>query len=230
MKNKKKIGLGVMSLLVIMFAVIACNKENSAPVGSSNQAVDHPGIFKSTGNGAPNGPHYDLNIIGVPHGKTADMSGNNGHRIFVNLSGNTKIYLKQGDFQVLDANGTDANGASFQLPNPDSANSGTTTYSVYARALGTPGGNAVIHLCALDASGNPFCSGDSVLAVRTHGHQTFDNMTKQLLYIFVDLNGDGTLDRVPLFDPLFQDYFWSYDNNGLKVLQLRFYQNPTTVQ
>jgi hypothetical protein len=180
MKNRRKIGLGVMSLLVIVFAVIACNKENVEPTGSNGQASQGPSLAPSinddlsdvgrTGNGAPNGPHYDLNLIGVPHGKTADMTGNNGHRIFVNLFGNTKIYLKQGDFQVLDANGTDANGASFQLPNPDSANSGTTTYSVYARALGTPGGNAVIHLCAVDG-GNPFCSGDSVLAVRTHGHR-----------------------------------------------------------
>ena len=46
------------------------------------------------GNGAPKGSHYNLNIIGVKKGKTADMSGNNGHRIFVNLEGKSKIMLQ----------------------------------------------------------------------------------------------------------------------------------------
>jgi hypothetical protein len=29
--------------------------------------------------------------------------------------------------------------------------------------------------------------------------------------------------NVSLFNSCFQDYFWNYNNNGLKVLQLRFY-------
>src|SRR5437763_17213384 len=65
---------------------------------------------QSTGNGAVSGSHYNLNIIGVSKGKTADMTGDNGHRIFVNLFGKTSIGLNQstdGTFQVLDANGTD---------------------------------------------------------------------------------------------------------------------------
>ena len=33
----------------------------------------------------------------------------------------------------------------------------------------------------------------------------------------------------PLFDNALEDYFWSYDNNGLKLLQLRFYPVPTDV-
>ena len=55
--------------------------------------------------------------MGVPQGKTADMTGNNGHVIFVPLVGNTKILLCQAGvgsaclnvsgYQVLDANGTD---------------------------------------------------------------------------------------------------------------------------
>src|SRR5437879_6875186 len=39
----------------------------------------------TTGNGAPSGSHYNLNIIGVPKDKTADMNNNDGHRIFVQL-------------------------------------------------------------------------------------------------------------------------------------------------
>src|SRR3989344_3255891 len=87
------------------------------------------GAVAETGNGAPSGAHYNLNLIGVPKNKTADMTGNNGRRIFVPLEGKTRILLTEGDFQVLDANGTDANGASFQLPNPDPDGDGTTVYS-----------------------------------------------------------------------------------------------------
>jgi hypothetical protein len=182
-------------------------------------------------NGAPSGAHYGLNIIGVPKGKTADMSGSSGHRIFVPLAGTAKIMLSQGDtFQVLDANGTDGNGASFQLPNPDPDNDGITTYSVFARALGKPGGAASIVTCAIDTvTGEEVCSTLNYVAVREKGKSTFTNVSKQLLYIYADLDGDGTDERYPLFDDRLQDYFWSYDNAGLKLLQLRFYEVSTNV-
>ena len=93
------------------------------------------GSFAHAGNGAPVGDHYNLNIIGVPKNKTADMSSSLGRRIFVPLAGKTKILLSEGDFQVLDANGTDGS-ASFQLPSPDADGDGITSYSVFARALG----------------------------------------------------------------------------------------------
>jgi hypothetical protein len=47
----------------------------------------------------------------------------------------------------------------------------------------------------------------------------------------IDPDGDST-DGLPdqydvyLFDRCFQDYFWNYDNNGLKNLELRFYWEP----
>jgi len=34
--------------------------------------------------------------------------------------------------------------------------------------------------------------------------------------------GIATID-VYLFDDCFQNYFWNYDNNGLKLMELRFY-------
>src|SRR5262245_17474130 len=72
-----------------------------------------------TGNGAPSGTHFNLNIIGVPKGKSADLSTNDGRRIFMPLEGRARINLAEGaDFAVLDANGTDGSAA-FQLPNPD---------------------------------------------------------------------------------------------------------------
>jgi hypothetical protein len=190
------------------------------------------------GNGAPNGAHYNLNLIGVPKAKTADMSGDNGHRIFVPLAGQTKILLSEGDFQVLDANGTDGTAA-FQLPNPDPDGDGTTAYSVYVRALGKPGGHAVIQSCFTDATGT-WCAADftggvePIVLDRTKGKQLFQNVSKDLLYVdvcieFDAITGDCTkTDQIPLFSDDTKSYLWEYDNTGLKLAQLRFYDVPTT--
>lgn len=183
----------------------------------------------SAGNGAPSGAHYNLNIIGVPKDKSAEMTDNNGHRIFVKLSGNSKIWLAEGaDFQVLDANGTDGNGAKFQLPNPDPDNDGVTVYSVFSRALGSPGGSSMTTTCAYD-DGTEYCSNMSMVLVRDKGKSSFSNVSKELLYVYVDLDGDGVIERYPLFSDSLQDYFWSYDNHGLKLAQLRFYEIPTSI-
>ena len=40
----------------------------------------------------------------------------------------------------------------------------------------------------------------------------------------------GTADTlVPIFDDRLQGYYWSYDDSGLKLLQLRFYECATVV-
>lgn len=180
-------------------------------------------------NGAPSGAHYNLNIIGVPKGKSASMTDNMGHRIFVPLTGKTKILLSEGEFQVLDANGTDGS-ASFQLPSPDPDGDGITSYSVFARALGKPGGSARIVTCATDPlTLEEVCSTLSYLAVREAGGSKFTNVSNELLFIYADLDGDGTDERYSLFDDRLQDYFWEYDNTGLKLLQLRFYEVVTNV-
>ncbi len=187
-------------------------------------------VFAGNGNGAPSGAHYNLNIIGVPKDKTAPMDGDNGGRIFVPLYGKTNIGLREGDtFQVIDANGTDADGASFQLPNPDPDNNGVTEYSVWARALGKPGGSSKTTTCATDVDGTLWCSVYTSVLVRSKGQSQFSDVSKELLYIYADINSDGKIERVPLFDDALQNYFWSYDNNGLKLAQLRFYDVSTTV-
>ena len=185
------------------------------------------GSVKATGNGAPSGPHYTLNVIGVPKNKTADMTGNNGHRIFVPESGSSKILLQEGEeFNVLDANGTDGT-AKFQLPNPDPNNDGITEYSVYARALGKPGGSSTTTTCFTDATGE-WCSIYSMVLVREKGKSTFTNVSRELLYVYADTDGDGTVERIPLFSKD-GEFYWDYDNNGLKLAQLRFYEVSTDV-
>ncbi|MGH2838274.1 MAG: hypothetical protein ACRDJY_08005 [Thermoleophilaceae bacterium] len=194
-----------------------------------------------TGNGAPSGSHYNLNIIGVPKDKSANMTGGNGHRIFVDLGSNgvvkgTRINLAEGPFDVLDANGTDGLAA-FQLPNPDPDGDGTTAYSVYVRALGKPGGKATMQSCYEDTTGT-WCAVDFVggvepiLLERTKGKQTFQNVSKDLLYVDFCVAWDNgvctAVDQIPLFSNDTLEYFWQYDNEGLKLAQLRFYEVPTT--
>jgi hypothetical protein len=179
----------------------------------------------SIGNGAPNGQHFELNLIGVSN--VLSTGGAGGSVIHVPLDGSCQINLAQGSFEVLDSNCTDGTGA-FQLPNPDPTNSGTTTYSVFVRALGKPGGSSSQTTCATDATGTLFCSISQSVQTRTKGQQTFTNVSKELLYIYY-YNAKGQLVRVPLFDSSLQNFYWQYDNNGLRNLQMRFYQVATTV-
>jgi hypothetical protein len=206
----------------------------------------------TTGNGAPSGSHYNLNIIGVPKDKTADMNNNDGHRIFVQLINSTgstagdiigknftdiskvnTILLAPApageSFRVLDANATDKTGAVFQLPFDVSA-----TWTVWARALGTPGGKADMTTCAtvtvIDATTGVttqevVCS--TTLNLTRTKNAKFQNVTTDLLTITLSA-ADATLagctsTTVGLFAPCLQNYFWNYDNHGLKLLQLRFY-------
>lgn len=184
--------------------------------------IDEEQSTVTTGNGAPSGAHYNLNIIGVPKDKTAGVTGGNGDVIFVPLQGKTKIMLSPGPFEVLDANGTDGS-ASFQLPNPDPTGTGSTTYAVYARALGQPGGSSTTTPCATDpTTGEVYCSTQSMVLVRKSGKSSFTNVSSDLLTITVDVN--GTLQTYSLFDSALTDYYWSYDNRGLRLAQLRFYE------
>src|SRR3989441_2679854 len=189
------------------------------------------------GNGAPNGTHYSLNIIGVPHDKNSNPDWASGHVIFVNLGTKnvtvtTKILLSQsaaaGVFEVLDKDGTDGE-ASFALPAPGS-------YTIWARALGTPGGKAKITTCASDISlSDPsvICSTQNEVFVRDPGRSKFRNVTTALTTITLDPVADAAAvaaclgTTVNLFDTCLQGFFWQYDNNGLRLLQVRFYPNPT---
>ena len=224
-----------------------------------------------TGNDSPKAKkEYSLNIIGVDKNKNSDMSGNNGHRIFVALDGKTQILLETGDFMVLDANGTDG-VAEFQLPDPgldayvvgDTSGKDTTSdYSVLVRPLGKPGGWATITTCAqlvdstfagllpgnLIRTLNRTCEWDGALAsveqvgsditFRVKGKSTFQNVTTELLTIVfkveVDMDNDSIADqtiylRIPIFDDSLEGEYWEYDNEGLKILQVRFYQWGTDV-
>ncbi|MDP3998012.1 MAG: hypothetical protein Q8P89_00140 [bacterium] len=216
----RQLTTGLVVAAVLLFSVYALTQLVQQPTRIESEA---------TGNGAPSGVHYNLNLIGVPKGKTADMTRSEGRRIFVPLWGSCKISLAMGDFQVLDGNCTDGS-ARFQLPSPDPDNDGVTTYSVWARALGKPGGSSETTTCATDpVTGETYCSVYTMVQMRNKGKSSFSDVSKQLLYIYADIDGDGNLDRMPLFDDRLKDYYWQYDNKGLKLLQLRFYEISSTV-
>jgi hypothetical protein len=104
-------------------------------------------------------------------------------------------------------------------------------YTVWARALGQPGGSATMTTCATDPIlGDVVCSTENVLLVRNKGKSTFRNVTQQLtsLVACVDIDPDPLIEdivctRFALFSGDFEDWFWQYDNRGLRLAQIRFY-------
>ncbi|MHB1147470.1 MAG: hypothetical protein ACYC01_07740, partial [Lutibacter sp.] len=92
-----------------------------------------------------------------------------------------------------------------------------------------------------------YCSVEQVgadVTMRTKGKTTFANVTAELtsivfeIEVWIDANEDGIVDagevtisyvRVPIFDDMIANEYWKYDNNGLKLLQCRFYPFGTDV-
>lgn len=140
------------------------------------------------------------------------------------------------------------NGATFQLPcDTFVASTGTltscantpgasTSYQIFAEALGTPGGKAVITTCATDTAVMPnvlVCSTtNSGLLVRNTGKPLVEDVTAALTTLTctsktcptVCASGQCTFE---LFAPGFLGFFWDYDNLNLKTLQMRMYLTPS---
>lgn len=224
------------------------------------------------------GTHYNLNIIGVKDKSMNDIDA--GHVIFVDLFGDSSINLQKGDdFAVLDKNGTDEDGALFQLPDPGFEPyvtelpygfDTTTDYSVYARPLGKPMTGSVITTMAnlsdygweiLDKHGERvwenIMNNYDVISLtwgdfipnpvefeRLKGKQEWQNVTAELLSVVYEIviTYDSDPDpnvvveeeitlhvRIPIFNEILEGEYWKYNNNGLKLLQLRFYPFGTDV-
>jgi hypothetical protein len=207
--------------------------------------------FAQVGQGL-SGPHYNLNFIGVPKDKTVpDMTGSDRHTVFVPLqsggdvSRQVKIYYIPGDeFRVIDGNATDDNEATIEVP---SSTLGDLCYDVYAVALGKPYGNAVVDAqCIIDGlvgSCTDALLQDGFSVTRVRGKPKREPISDVFRATgCVDLNGSLTCDtgdlqfqNVWIFNvPQLQEYFWDFDNNGLRLMQTRFYETTcgsfTTVQ
>jgi len=215
-----------------------------------------------------------VNIIGVKNDKTINMENKGGGVIFVDLGAEdepatTEIYLIQGDdFAVLDKNGTDGEASLMLMPTgldpyiigeKGTANT-MSEYSVFIRALGTPGGKAAITTCGdlTDAFGtwidnktlrlieplpeDTVCSLEQVtsdILVRNSSKPKFINVTAELLTIVFEVTVDTDPTevvnivtfyvRIPIFDSMLENVYWQYDNEGLKNLEIRFYDCTTDV-
>ncbi len=195
-------------------------------------AVGMYGVL-ATGNGAQSGAHYNLNLIGKDKTDILPNDANSGHRIFVNEYGRSDIYLQQGEFAVIDADATDGKGL-FQLPAPNNIYDengnyvGPGNYKVYVRELGKPHRDGLLTTCAEYYNETTLqiervCSTGNVILFRDTGKPRFRDVTQQLTTITYYNTTLGKWVTVDIFDDDFQDYLWQYDNNGLKIVQLRFY-------
>jgi hypothetical protein len=176
------------------------------------------------------GAHYNLNIIGVDNPDHI-VGDSDGHTMFVKLSGKTKILMTQdvgGDFQVVDRNGLDGQTKFNIAPG---------YYNIYAIPHGKPGNHVDINAWGnfTDAeTGYQLINLGYVNIARTSGKPQVVNIN-ELFYVDVTLcvAYDDDLDVctqwveyrdywVFAIDELIE-YWWDYDNDGLKQLQVRFY-------
>ena len=158
-------------------------------------------------------------------------------------------YGNPDDWGVIDANATDGDGALLGVPDPCAGNDSTDgcspRYSIHARAL-AGSGTATITTCATedyeyDGLKDTWC-GDNGIEIGTNKGRKAQDVSDNLLYMTITVDdttdpelaacidhGNDATDGLPdsydvyLFDRCFEDYFWNYDNNGLKNLELRFY-------
>jgi hypothetical protein len=219
-----------LSLVALAAGLTACSTDSTSPHAPAMGAH----LFDTGLPGNPSTALYKFNMIGVSDPKQVSLDGDQGKRMFVLLNGHSTINLKEGDtFDILDANATDQDGGLFQLPDPDPDNNGITSYGVYVRTLGTPGGKAKLTSCVtgtVDGSTGTFCSIDTIQVERKSGKPQVYNVSKELLTTCVDLDGDGTCDkRIFLFDDSLLQYAWSYDNNGLRIAQFYFFPIPQNI-
>jgi len=83
---------------------------------------------------------------------------------------------------------------------------GGASYEVWAKTGGKPNGEATITTCAT-VQDELQCSTENTVQTRTRGKSIFTWETT----------------RIALFSGDTEDWFWNYANNGLRLLQLRFY-------
>ena len=165
-----------------------------------------------------------------------------------------KIYYVRGDdFQVLDGNATDDNEATIQVPYEfcDDLTNGCEellSFDVYAVGLGKPKGGAIVtaectySLDVVDSSGTTGLQCEDTLLMgsfevnRTGKKPTRENITDVFRATgCLDVNTDGTCNTGDLaFSNLWifnilqlEEYFWDYDNNGLRLMQVRFYETTS---
>jgi hypothetical protein len=152
-------------------------------------------------NGAPSGPHFNVNIIGHPKGGIGG-DDSSGHSIMIplrnvqsreglicNVDGvqlvddiaptwetseptGAKIYFVAGDhFEIIDRDGTDSDGATIKVPVDPVT--GDIKFDIYMRVLGKPNTCMNINAYAYDLEQNLWFKAGSVYVSRKSGKSTF---------------------------------------------------------
>jgi hypothetical protein len=158
------------------------------------------------------------------------------------------IMLTEGPFQVLSANACKNGTASFQLPANPCSDIGTScdldnpafqNYEVYGRLVGKPGTGVNVTTCATQTGTDAttggttstiVCSTESWMSVRAsgkNGSPKFTNVSRELLSVCLDTDGNGKCDqRIALFSGGLEDFFWNWDTTGKAHAQLFFVALP----
>jgi hypothetical protein len=173
------------------------------------------------------------------------MTDSQRHTLFVPLKGTCGIGLTQtpnwdgtyktSDFQVLEGNCFDKGitvgdttvayslSAGFQLPPPDPTSTGTLQYTAFVKVT-SPKGSAGMQTCFYDAAlAETYCNTGMMLDLSKANYPKFENVSKSLLTVCAYVNDKWQLE--PLFFDSDAQYWWEYDNNGLRHAQFRFYPN-----
>jgi hypothetical protein len=90
--------------------------------------------------------------------------------------------------------------------------------------VGKPGGTGIIMPMVTDTTGTVVAFTGMYMTVRNKGKSAFQNVSADLLYVTY-VNTLGQTVTVPILSTP-ENILWSYNNQGLQNLQLRFYQQP----
>jgi hypothetical protein len=221
--------------LGLTFLFASCTQQENAPVSAISTGGE---AFLQKPGTDFNGPHYNLNVIGVPHDKLfGNFDNTNRHTIFIPLytdwyadpcltsgpnsnkgdvpgvvselpSKGVRLRIgpsADGSFSVTDGNATDDKYAELLMPATPNG------YDVWISGKGKPGGCLDIDAYLIDSLTYYFIG--HVDVDRKTGEPTWQN-AKWLLY-----GSNGTA----FFADPNDLYFWQLYNNGLRLMQVRFY-------
>ncbi len=224
--------LAVSIFTTVLFT--SCQKENieagdAITVFSGQDFLDRR---ENAGDNKPSGNHYSLNLVGVPDDKYDNFYDDekSEESIYVGLGGNSKVMVRKTTqdegFGIINANGLE-DRALFQLPT-----SSETEYQLFVRPLGIPRAESQPHDVDPSTNEDIASMGASIL-VRKDGADRDADIASKLSTVNVaaeDLNGDDVIDELDIatykiFDEVLEGYLWEYNDEGLKVSQLRFYFN-----
>ncbi|MBI3841104.1 MAG: hypothetical protein HY297_04015 [Thaumarchaeota archaeon] len=216
------VGLGLVLLLMTAPIAFANQGNGRGPQGGlgHSQGVFHSPSQAIRGSGAPGGPHFDVNVVGLAKGGSHGVT-NMSHVIFVPLYGSCMIQLVEGAFAVA-SNNCISGAAVLHLPNPNDTGTGMLSYSVWARA--TSAGSSTAAACSTDLNSSAtFCdTGALLVSLSKSAPPKFGDVSGGLLQTCASGN------LTAIFSNSGFSNSWNYTNSGLHLLQLRFYPIETT--